>query len=973
MDRKSEKVLSSTLIHGLTALLVVRLLTVVTDNLLRWLAIGLGKRAVDGSLVALVLTVGTAGFVFPFIFLAWLAGHLADRYPKRKVIIWCKCAEVAIVAAAAIVIAMGVKNGGEIASLPVGLWLLLMTVMVIGAQAAILSPSLVGSIPEVAPTHFLAKANGLFSVVTLAATLIGMALGGWLADISPLFASSTDWWRDRGILATTALLLGTSLTGLGTAFLLDHHPAADPGLRKPWNAFQRTWKDLQELFSRVDLRSVALGIVFFWGLASVVQLNIDQLATEGGATTQSQIVPMLVALVAGIGVGSLLAGSISGEGIDLGLVPAGAMIIGISQTFLFFGPSQFFTIDGLPNVGWVWSMFWLFGTGCGAGLFDVPLEAYLQQKSPPEKRGAILAATNLLVFTGMFGSSLVYGGLRSSLISDAPLFCAKSVCGLFAVASLLAGGTAIFMIPRETLRLFVSAIANGFYRFRIEGAHNVPKEGPVIVTSNHLSWLDGFIVILSSPRPMCMVAFGPNVQGRFLQMLAKQWRFILFDPKPKSIGRALDAIQATLKGGEVVGIFPEGGISRTGQILGFKRGIQWIADRCPAQMVPLSIDGMWGSVLSFSEGRCFTKWPKGFRRPLTLTYGPALPQGTPAGVARMALQEVAAGAVARRMDESSAVFSRLNRWLRRSGRVVAFDAKGTPITSRQITRAMKTNWTQSDSSKEHSQSQMELRIGKTFASFGSGAHSPEGRVCSRAILASIEAFDACTMLRRTDRLLSSLHSDHPMYGSLSLWIGCVTGYESVVVDSQMTGPLLMEILRKNRSTVWIGHAEQLLSAKDEPFEGLSLEVIVLAIENPEELEHAEETARDIKLAWGLEPIVAFSPREAGGLVSMNVPENRSVASHEVTRKKGTFGRVINGVVIWPDVFVRSELGMTPFIQGNCSHEGISRGVIVGATIVHGAVCRSRESNAEVDARLGSSSLPAALTIDDDGFLVCDTK
>ncbi|MFM7206955.1 MAG: acyl-[ACP]--phospholipid O-acyltransferase, partial [Planctomycetaceae bacterium] len=160
---------------GFLPLLLLRMLTVVNDNLLRWLAIGLGKRAAGAAGTALVLTIGTAGFVLPFILLAWLAGWLADRFPKRSVLVWCKAAEIGIAAAAVAAIAWGAGAGGTVAGLPVGLWLLLATLVVIGSQATLLAPAMLGTIPETVPQERLALANGVFALVTLAATLVGMA------------------------------------------------------------------------------------------------------------------------------------------------------------------------------------------------------------------------------------------------------------------------------------------------------------------------------------------------------------------------------------------------------------------------------------------------------------------------------------------------------------------------------------------------------------------------------------------------------------------------------------------------------------------------------------------------------------------------------------------------------------------------------------------------------------------------------
>ena len=181
------------------------------------------------------------------------------------------------------------------------------------------------------------------------------------------------------------------------------------------------------------------------------------------------------------------------------------------------------------------------------------------------------------------------------------------MCSSDLLLSLAATGLAIYAAPRASLRIFVASIVHATHRFRVAHAERLPATGPAVVVANHLSWLDGFIVVLSSLRPIRMVVYGPNIRGKFLRMLSEQWRFILFDPRPKSMGQALKAIQSGLTGGDVIGIFSEGGISRTGQILGFKRGLEWILERVEAPIVPLHIDGMWGSPLTFSEGRYFTK------------------------------------------------------------------------------------------------------------------------------------------------------------------------------------------------------------------------------------------------------------------------------------------------------------------------------------------------------------------------------
>ncbi len=896
---------------GFNALLAVRVLTVVNDNVLRWLAIGLGKKAVGSGSVAMVLTIGTAGFVLPFVLLAWLAGYLADRYPKRSVIACCKFAEILIVAAAAGAVAWGVRSGGLFLGLPAGLWLLLGSVVVIGCQAALLAPSMIGTIPETVPVNRLSSANGLFAMVTLAATLIGMAVGNWLADGTtvplPGELHSAPLWVHA--VPAAAVLVGLALAGWLASLWLAPLPAADPSAPPPWNAFRRTWSDLAELSSSRELLAATAGIVFFWALAAVVQLNVDQFATEAGAASQGQIVPLLVALVGGIGLGSLLAGKVSTRGIDLGLVPVGAGAMAAASFCLAWGPQTIFTAAGSIPGAWWFSAAALFVLGLGAGIFDVPLEAYFQERSPAARRGGLLSAMNLLTFAGMFLASMLYGLLRSSASGDdpsaaLPLLSARGIFGLFGILAAGAAAVAIYAAPRASLRIFVSAIVNAFYRFRILGDGFVPATGPAVVVANHLSWLDGFIVVLASPRPIRMVVYGPNIRGKFMRMLADQWRFILFDPRPKSIGQALKAIQSGLRDGDEIGIFCEGGISRTGQILGFKRGLEWLLDRVEAPIVPLHIDGMWGSLLSFSEGRYFTKWPRlffggglgGFRRPLTLSFGPPLPAGTHPNQARLALQELTAASVRRRM----------------------LDAVRSPSAA---------------------------------ADAGDWA----------AWAAEAEAFDGCCLVRRNDRLLASLAPGDPLARSLGRHAAALLRIRATVVDAATPPGELLRTLVQEEIGIWLARIDQVAALAALKTQGggpiLRLEAVVMPIGSTAELPAAMRAAADFLAAYGVEPVVAFAPREAGGLVAMNSPPARALAEHELTLKRDTVGRVVNGVVVWPRAVDRERLGREPLAAAIGSGE--TRTLVIGATLPQAS---------RVDSP-AAVLLADAFDVDNDGFLV----
>ena len=818
--------------RGFASLLVVRGLTLVNDHALKWLAIGLGKRLVDQGNVSLVLTIGLVGLSLPYVLFSWLAGSLADRHSKTTVVRWCKAAEVLIAVAATAVLGFGLGEGQEWLGLPTGLWLLLGTVIAIGTQAAVMTPSIVGAIPELVPPAQLASANGLFSLVSLVAVLAGTAAGNWVADATPLALEASA--LDRG-LPTGLLLGGVAVAGLLAAVCLPRLAAAAPHAPPAWNALARTWTDLGLLARQPELAAAAAGIVFFWAIGAVAQANVDQFATEAGATSQAQVVPLLVALVAGIGVGSVVTGKLATRPagadprVDLGFVPLGGLIMAVAFVALAFTGGRF-----LGGGATAWGpLLWLVVLGFGAGMFDVPLETSMQAKSPPDRLGGVLAATNLLLFSGMFLASLGYGGLRAPLgPGSAPLLSARAIFAIFAVLSLGAAAVAVWCAPRATLRLFVASIVHAGWRFRVRGIENIPATGPAVLVGNHLSWLDGFLLPMSSPRPVRMVVYGPNIKGRFLRMLSDQWRFILFDPRPKSIGTALKTIQSGLADGDVVGIFCEGGISRTGQLLGFKRGLEWLLEKVESPIVPVSIDGLWGSGLSFSEGRFFTKWPRLWRRPVTVTFGPALPAGTHTDMARLALEETAVGAVARRLDPHAA---------------------------------------------------------------------------------TAEAFDGCCMVRRSDRLVASLAPGDPLKDSLGLHGGRLLGIRTTVLDADAPADAVAATLAREKATIWLARIEQVLALADKPeaAAGLAahLAAVVLPIGSLAQLPRAREAIDAFREASGIGPVVAYAPPEVGGLVAMNTPAKRIEWDHETLAKPETVGRVVNGVVVWPQAGMRLPLGL----------------------------------------------------------------
>jgi acyl-[acyl-carrier-protein]-phospholipid O-acyltransferase/long-chain-fatty-acid--[acyl-carrier-protein] ligase len=896
--------------------LVVRILTVLNDNLARWLVIGLGKRAAlsVGATEAAVLAVGTIGYVLPFILFAWLAGWLADRFAKRSIVIGGKFAEIVIAVITAAIVAWGAASGPVLAGLPLGLWLLLGAIGLFAIQTTLLNPSLLGTIPETVPTGRLSAANGIFAMVSLAATLVGMSLGNWLADATWLSAESDParplppWLAGlpAGHAArAAALLAGVAVVGWLASLALPRVPAADPRAAFPRNAFAATFRDIRLLLATPKLAGAAAGIIYFWAVGAVVQLNVDQYAFESGATTQGQVTPLLLALITGIGVGSLFAGRFSRRGIeanskvDLGFVPCGMLVMLVACGALAFSSRDVFGGDAPSAVRLVPPIFWLAVLGIGAGMFDVPLEAYLQEQSPPDKLGTVLASTNMLVFTGMLGASIAYYGLRVPVGAGeaaAPLLSARGIFGLFCLMSVAALAVAIWAAPRATLRFVVGGIVGTVWRFRICQEANVPTSGPLVIAANHLSWLDGFLLPLAAPRPVRMVVYGPNIQGKFLTMLADQWRFILFDPKPKSIGRALKAIQSGLADGDCIGIFCEGGISRTGQILGFKRGLEWLLERVESPILPASIDGMWGSLLSYSEGRYFTKRPRGFRRTVTLTFGTPLPVGTSTDLARLALQELTATVVRRRM------------------------------AGRRPPRGFRGDW-------------------------GDWAAA-----CGEA-----EAFDGACLVRREDRLVASLAPGDPLAATLGTHGKSLLGIATTRIESGSPPSEIARTLVATRATIWLARVTQVEALAAEPASPAKLvdhlAAIVMPIPSAADLPWARHAAERFQAAHGIEPVVAYCPPEAGCLVAMNTPPARAAGDFETTHKPETLGRVLNGGVAWPRASLRPPLNLPSLASTGIPDDA-------DATLVISALLPCSAGSTP-----GATLLTDALDVDKEGFLV----
>jgi len=668
----------SLLSAGFLGLLATQFLTATNDNIFRWLVIGIGKQHVDPSRHGLILTAGTVCRVLPYLVLAAAAGYLADKYPKRSVMVGCKLAEIAIMIVGVAAILSGKLAGGW------AIGLMMATVALLGTEAALFSPCRAGSIPEILKPELISKANGLFTLFTVIATVIGMVIGNWLVDETG--AKGLDrWWL------SAIVLIGVAALGAATSLPINSMPPGNPQRTFPWNAPQQTWRDLRLLGSNLPLFRVALGVAFFYGVGALAQLNIDQLADAGGGAHASAKSPLLLALIAGVCTGSVLAGIWSRDHVELGILPLGAFGVALNSLLLFTVPVRLFAADAGVTGGFVWASVLLFLLGASAGLFDVPLEAYLQDRSPRESRGRILAASNFLTFSGVCLSSFLFAALRMPVASNTggtpiPFLSPQQiflVAGLFTIPVFL---YIVILIPQASIRFLAWLLSLTVYRLRVYGRENLPRQGGALLVANHVTWIDGILLMLTSARPIRMIAWAPNIETQpWIKRLADLFGAIPIDPlKPKKIVAALRMAREAIQKGDLVCIFPEGGLTRSGQVQAFKPGLMKILEGTDAPLIPIYLSGLWGSIFSFKGEKFFWKWPERLPYPVSIHFGRPIKEAGGIFAVRQAVLELGSEATEQSMHKTILVTrSFIRQCKRRSRRPKIADSSGAELTGGQ--------------------------------------------------------------------------------------------------------------------------------------------------------------------------------------------------------------------------------------------------------------------------------------------------
>lgn len=540
-------------------------------------------------------------FTLPLVLISPFAGILSDRRSKRAVIIALKAVEVGLMAAATLSLVFH-PAGGTLPLLVLGF---------MGVQTALFSPAKYGILPELVPHERLSAGNGLLELWTFVAIIAGTAAAGPLLDV----AQGAPWLA--GLALTTVAAIG-----LTSAWTIPPVQAArsEGGLGASLlTAFAAIRAD------RV-LRLAILGAASYWTLASLVGQDILIYTKSALHLSDSLSGLPLAVLAAGIGIGAVVAGKLSASKVEYGLIPLGAT--GLAVTLLALGtlsPALTGTMVGMSVLG------------VSSGFILVPINALVQWRSPGEFRGAVIALSNTFVFTGILLGSLGSGTLAQLGLSATQILVAAGL------VTILLTGWALWLLPDAFLRLLLVLLTLSFYRLRVVGRAHVPLEGGALLIPNHVSFVDAALLIASVDRPVRFLVHAAYYHHPVFKPLARLSGAlpIASTGSPREILGSLREAGRLLDRGELVCIFPEGQITRTGTLLPFRSGFERIVKGRHAPIIPVHLDRLWGSIFSFVGGRFFTKWPERIPYPVTVSFGAPLPPDTSAADVRQAVQVLA--------------------------------------------------------------------------------------------------------------------------------------------------------------------------------------------------------------------------------------------------------------------------------------------------------------------------------------------
>jgi len=528
-------------------------------------------------------------FILPFFLFSATAGQLADKYEKSMLMRRVKLLEIGLMILAAIALLTKLYE------------ILLFVLFLMGCQSTLFGPVKYAYLPQKLRTEELIGGNALVESGTYVAIIVGLIVG----------VEAIDFTSDRQILLAV-ILIAVAILGYLTSRKVPKTAAVDPQLTINWNAWKETWRIVSFARAEKSVFLSILGISWFWFFGSAMTIQMPAYAADILNGNESVVTALLVAFAVGVGLGSLLCERMSGHRIELGLVPFGSIGMSLFAVDLYFAqPSATMSSivsvsDFLGRAGSWRILIDLALLGAFGGFYSVPLYALIQKRSERRHLSRIIAANNILNALLMVSASLLSIVILKSGFSIPELF-------LFIAALNLLVAVYIFSLLPEFLMRFLAWLAiNVVYRIRPTGLENIPKSGPAIVVCNHVSFMDPIILGGSVARPMRFVMYYKIFQMPFLSFIFRNAKAIPIASRKEDedlMNDAFEKVDEELAAGNIVCIFPEGGLTTDGEIQPFKPGIEKIIARRPVPVVPVALGRLWGSWFSRRKSGGLRKIP----------------------------------------------------------------------------------------------------------------------------------------------------------------------------------------------------------------------------------------------------------------------------------------------------------------------------------------------------------------------------
>jgi 1-acyl-sn-glycerol-3-phosphate acyltransferase len=542
-----------------------------------------------------LVNIAAAVFIAPFMFFSATAGQVADKFEKSRLIRFVKLFEIAVMIV------------GTIGFYQRDLILLFLALGLMGVHSTIFGPVKYAILPQTLRSDELIGGNGLIEMGTFVAILLGEIVGGVVIAIKP-----------DGRLYAGATAIAVAIAGYIVCRGIPKAAAAAPDLRINWNPVTETWRNLRFAHGNRVVWLSMLGISWFWFYGATYLTQFANFTRDVLGGDEHVATLMLAIFSVGIGLGSLLCERLSGRKVEIGLVPFGSIGLSVFAVDLYFAsrglaPGSLSGIDGFLRVGAHWRIVAdLVLLGMFGGFYIVPLYALIQERSDPAFRSRIIAANNILNALFMVASAGIALGLLKAACTIPQLFLATGLMNAIVAIYIFS------LVPEFLMRFLAWLLVHTIYRVHEEGLDRIPATGGCVIVCNHVSYVDAIVIAACVRRPIRFVMDHRIFRIPVLNFIFRNMNAIPIAPAKEDAAmkeRAFEEAAKALKAGEIIGIFPEGRLTDTGELNTFRPGLQRILEQSPAPVVPMALRGLWGSFFSRShEGKAMRRWKGMFPR-----------------------------------------------------------------------------------------------------------------------------------------------------------------------------------------------------------------------------------------------------------------------------------------------------------------------------------------------------------------------